>query len=179
MTKQVKVILGSVRTGRAGKVIADWVMKKSEEYDGNLEFELIDLKDVNLPFMDEPVPPMTSDSYTHEHTKNWSATIKAADALVIVTPEYNHGYPPVLKNAIDFLYHEWQGKAVGLVGYGGGGATHSIRQLREILVFTGMKPLEDQVTIGKIWEAVDKEGNVKPEYTRGDILDIFRQLESD
>ena len=104
--------------------------------------------------------------------------IKAADALVIVTPEYNHGYPPVLKNAIDFLYHEWQGMVVGLVGYGGGGATHSIRQFREILEFVGMKTLEAQVTIGQVWGAVDGKGNVKQENTRGDILELFRQIEN-
>ncbi len=177
MTKQVKVVLGSVRTGRAGKEIADWILKKSKEYTGNMEFELIDLKALDLPFMDEPTPPMTSDSYTHDHTRKWSAMIKASDALVIVTPEYNHGYPPALKNAIDFLYHEWQGMVVGLVGYGGSGATHSIRQLREILEFVGMKVLEDQVTIDQVWDAVDEKGNVKPENTRGDILDLFRQIE--
>ena len=174
MSKQVKVILGSIRPGRAGKTIADWVIKKSKEYDGDLAFELIDLKEVDLPFMDEPMPPMMSDDYANEHTKRWSAMIKNADALVIVTPEYNHGYPPVLKNAIDFLYNEWKDMPVGLVGYGGGGATHAIRQLREILEYVGMKVLEDPVTIGKIWDAVDEEGNVKPENTRGNILEVFR-----
>jgi NAD(P)H-dependent FMN reductase len=177
MTKKVKVILSSVRTGRAGKSIADWVMKKSEEYDGDLDFELIDLKEVNLPFMDEPVPAMMSDEYVNEHTKKWSEMMKSADALVIVTPEYNHGYPPSLKNAFDFLYNEWKDMPVAFVGYGGGGATDSIRQMREIIAFLGMKALDDQVTIGQIWEAVDDEGNVKPETMRGDILNLFKQLE--
>lgn len=178
MTKQVKVILGSVRTGRAGSAVADWVMKKSEEYSGDLEFELIDLKEVNLPFLDEPVPARQSNNYTQEHTKRWSAMIAAADALVIVTPEYNHGYPPVLKNAIDYLYNEWQDLPVGLVGYGGGGATLSIQQLRVILEFVGLKALEDQVTISKIWEALDEEGNVKADNISGDILGLFQQLEN-
>lgn len=178
MARKVKVILGSVRPNRAGKAIADWVMKQSETYEGDLEFELLDLMDVNLPFMDEPAPPMMSDDYVHEHTRKWSATIREADAFVIVTPEYNHGYPPVLKNAIDFLYSEWKDKPVAFVGYGGSGARDSIRQLREIIGFVGMKPLDDQVTIGQIWEAVDADGKVKEENIRGDIQSLFAQLEA-
>jgi NAD(P)H-dependent FMN reductase len=177
MARKVRVILGSVRPGRAGKPVADWIMKKARDYDGDLEFELVDLKDVDLPFLDEPVPPRMSDDYAHEHTKRWSEMMKDADALVVVTPEYNHGYPPVLKNAIDYLYNEWQGVAVGLVGYGGGGGTHAIRQLREVMDCVGMTVLEEQVTISRIWEALDEDGNVKPENTRGDIHELFRKLE--
>jgi NAD(P)H-dependent FMN reductase len=178
MATKVKVILGSVRTGRSGKPVADWVMRRAQDYDGDLEFELVDLKEVNLPFLDEPVPPRVSDEYAHEHTRRWSETVKDADALVVVTPEYNHGYPPVLKNAIDFLYNEWQGMPVGLVGYGGSGATHAIRQLREVMEVVGMKVLEDQVTISHIWEALDDDGNVKLKNTRGDIQELFRKLEN-
>jgi NAD(P)H-dependent FMN reductase len=177
MSKQVRVILGSVRPGRAGKAIADWVMKQAREYDGDLSFELIDLQDVNLPFLDEPVPAKMSDDYAHEHTRQWSVAIKAAQALIIVTPEYNRGYPPVLKNAIDFLYKEWQDMPVALVGYGGGGGTGALRQLREILAALDMKVLTDQVTISRIWDALDDDGNVKPETLRGDIFRLFQQLE--
>ena len=116
MIPKIKVIIGSVRTHRRGKPIADWIMRQAENYDGRLEFELVDLKGVNLPFLDEPVPPKTSDNYVHEHTRNWSAMMKEADGLILVTPEYNHGYSPALKNAIDFLYNEWQGMPVGVVG---------------------------------------------------------------
>ena len=177
MAPKVKVILGSVRTGRIGKPVADWVMRRAQEYDGDLEFELIDLKEVNLPFLDEPAPARRGHDYVHEHTKRWSKMIKDADALVIITPEYNHGYPPVLKNAIDFLYKEWNDLPVGLVGYGGGGATHSIRQLREVMELVKMKVLEYQVTIARIWEALDENGNVKPENIQGDIHELFRKLE--
>lgn len=178
MASKIKVIIGSVRTGRVGKSIADWVMRRSRDYDGDLEFELVDLREVNLPFLDEPIPPRMSDDYVHEHTKRWSKMMKDADALIFVTPEYNHGYPPVLKNAIDFLYNEWQGMPVGLVGYGGGGATDSIRQLREVMEVIGMKALDYQVSIGQIWEALDEDGNVRPENTRGDIKELFRKLEN-
>jgi len=178
MKKTVKIILGSVRTGRAGKAIADWVMKKSEEY-SNLNFELIDLKDVDLPFLDEPVPARMSNDYVHEHTKQWSKTIQEADAIIIVTPEYNSGYPPVLKNAIDFLYSEWNNMPVGLVGYGGAGGTNCLCQLIEVLNAVDMKVVDQKVTISEIWDAIDENGNVKPEKRQGDILTIFKQLENE
>ena len=175
--KRIKIILGSVRTNRAGKSVADWVIKEAQKYKGDLVFDYIDLKELNLPFMDEPLSPMASDAYIHDHTKFWSKIIKEADGLVFITPEYNHGYSPVLKNAIDFLYKEWLDKPVLLVGYGGSGARDSIRQLREILVFTGMKPLESQIGIGKIWEAFNGENELKPENIRGNIQQLLAELE--
>ncbi len=177
MPKQVGVIVGSVRTGRMGRPIADWVMTMGNLYEGELAFTLLDLKEIGLPFMDEPTPPMMSDDYAHEHTRRWSATIKACDALIIVAPEYNGGYAPVLKNAIDFLYKEWADLPAGIVAYSGGGPKNSISQLREILDKVGMNVLDDTVTIGKVWEAIDEDGNVKPEYMRGQITELFRALE--
>ena len=176
MLPKVKVIIGSVRTGRLGKPVADWIMRQAENYHGKLTFELVDLKDVNLPFLDEPVPPKISDDYVHEHTRKWSQMMKEADALIVVTPEYNYGYPPVLKNAIDFLYNEWQDMPVALVGYGGAGATKAIRQLREVMKAVGMKVLDYQVTIEQIWEAIDEKGEVKPKHLRGNIQELFEQL---
>jgi NAD(P)H-dependent FMN reductase len=179
MPKQVGVIIGSVRTGRMGKPIADWVMKMGELHKGDLAFKLLDLKDIDLPFMDEPAPPMMTDDYAHEHTRRWSGMIKACDALIIVAPEYNGGYAPVLKNAIDFLYKEWAGLTVGIVAYSGGGPKNSIRQIREILDRVGMNVLDHTVTIGNVWEAIDETGNVKSESMRGDINEIFTGLERD
>jgi len=177
MPKQVGVILGSVRTGRMGKPIADWVVKMGAMYEGDLAFRLLDLKEIDLPFMDEPTPAMMSDDYVHDHTRRWSSMIKACDALIIVAPEYNGGYAPVLKNAIDFLYNEWAGLPAGIVAYSGGGPKNSIRQLREILERVGMSVLDHTVTIGKSWEAIDADGNVKPETMRGEITEIFHGLE--
>ncbi len=177
MNKRVKVILGSVRSERAGINIAEWVMKEVKEYQGHLDFEFIDLKDLGLPFMDEPMSPMASDKYVHSHTKKWSQTIKDSDAFIFITPEYNHGYSPVLKNAIDFLFKEWKDKPAGFVGYGGSGARGSIRQLREVFNFIGLKVMEEQVGIGKIWEAVDEKGDVKKENIRGSLLTLLSQIE--
>lgn len=177
MSKKIKIILGSVRTERAGIHIATWVMCQIEKYQGKLDIELIDLKEINLPFMDEPVSPMASDNYVHEHTKQWSEIISKSDGFVFITPEYNHGYPPVLKNAIDFLFKEWQGKPVGFVGYGGSGARDSIRLMKEVIEFMGMKTINEQVGIGKIWDAFDDNGDVKKENIRGDIFKLLSELE--
>jgi NAD(P)H-dependent FMN reductase len=126
--------------------------------------------------MDEPVPPMASNNYVHEHTRNWSRIIDSSDGFIFITPEYNHGLSPVLKNAVDFLYQEWQEKPVALVGYGGSDARESIRQLREVLNTVGLKPLEDQIGIGKIWEAFDENASVKEDHIRGDIKKLIEKL---
>lgn len=178
MPKKITVILGSVRTGRAGKSVFEWFIDKTAEYGGDVEFSFVDLKELNLPFMDEPVSPMMSDNYVHEHTKAWSRTIAESDGFVFITPEYNHGYSPVLKNAIDFLFGEWKGKPVGLVGYGGSGARDSIRQLREILKFIGMRTLENQVGVMRIWEAFDENGKVKEENVVGDPAGLLAGIEA-
>lgn len=176
MSKQIGVILGSVRTGRAGKAIADWVMKNAQNCDENLTFRLIDLQEINLPFLDEPVPAMMSSEYVHEHTIKWSKIVNEIDGFIIVTPEYNHGYPPVLKNALDFLYSEWQGKSAALIGYGGGPAKDCIRQLSEVLTALGLNVLDKNISISKVWEALDDDGNMKPENIQGNILDIINQF---
>lgn len=174
--KKIKIILGSVRTNRAGKAVADWVVKNINKNETAVNFELIDLININLPFMDEPVSPMASKNYVHEHTKKWSRIIDSSDGFIFITPEYNHGVSPVLKNAVDFLYQEWRDKPVALIGYGGSGARDSIRQLREILDFVGLKPLENQIGIGKIWEAFDENGNINAKLVRGDLNELVEKL---
>jgi NAD(P)H-dependent FMN reductase len=96
------------------------------------EYELIDLKDVNLPLLDEPVPP-SQGKYSKPHTRAWAEKINSFDAFVFVTPEYNHGIPGALKNAIDFLYGEWNNKAAGFVAYGSAGGTRAVEQLRLVM----------------------------------------------
>lgn len=175
--KKILVILASTRPGRAGEGISNWVIAESKKYDGNLSFTLIDLKALDLPFLDEPFPPMMGKPYTHEHSRNWSQLVDHSDGFIIVTPEYNHGYPASLKNALDFLYKEWVGKKVGLVGYGGSGARESIRQIKEVLSSMKMKPLYTQVGISDIWEAFDDDGKLKIEKIHGDINELFKELE--
>ncbi len=114
---RLHVIIGSVRPVRVGLPVGLWVEAQAKA-DGRFEVTLVDLAEVNLPFLDEPEMPHLG-KYTHEHTKAWSRTIDAADAFIFVMPEYNAGVSPALKNALDFLSAEWKHKAVGLVSYGG------------------------------------------------------------
>jgi NAD(P)H-dependent FMN reductase len=131
MMLRVAILTGSTRPGRKSLDVAKWVYEKAKERTG-MEFEIVDIKDYDLPLLDEPVPPSMG-QYSKEHTKKWSATINGFDAFVFVTPEYNHGIPGVLKNAIDFLYKEWNNKAAGIVSYGSIGGARSAEQLRLVM----------------------------------------------
>src|SRR5258708_36559191 len=116
-TPVLQIIIGSTRPGRVGPAVADWIYERAIAH-GGFSVELIDLAEVNLPLFDEPKHPRLRD-YTHQHTKDWSAPISRADGFIFVAPKYNYGFNAAIKNAIDYLHGEWQGKAVGFVSYGG------------------------------------------------------------
>jgi NAD(P)H-dependent FMN reductase len=128
---RIAIIIGSTRPGRNGEAVAKWVNEIAQRR-SEAEFELVDIKDFNLPLLDEPVPPSLG-QYTKEHTKAWAAKIDSFDAYVFVTPEYNHGTSGALKNAIDFVYKEWNNKAAGFVGYGGTSGTRAVESLRLVM----------------------------------------------
>ncbi len=127
---RIGVILGSTRPGRRGEQVARWVMDIARRR-GDGEFELVDLADYPLPHLDEPLPPSMG-QYQNAHTQNWAATIGRFDGFVFVTPEYNHSTSGVLKNAIDYLYAEWNNKAMGVVSYGAVGGARAAEHLRLI-----------------------------------------------
>lgn len=127
----VGIIMGSTRPGRKAEAVARWVHGiASKRSDAN--YELIDIAEFNLPLLDEPVPP-SMHQYSKPHTKTWAAKIAPLDAFVFVTPEYNHGISGALKNAIDFLFAEWNNKAAGFVGYGSAGGARAIESLRLVM----------------------------------------------
>jgi NAD(P)H-dependent FMN reductase len=128
---RIAIITGSTRPGRVSEVVAQWVVDIARRR-RDAEFELVDIGEHALPMFDEPLPPSFG-QYTHEHTKQWAARIASFDGFVFVTPEYNHGYPAALKNAIDFLHNEWNHKAAGFVSYGGLSGVRSVEQLRVVL----------------------------------------------
>ena len=128
---RVAIIIGSTRAGRKADAVAKWVYEISQKR-SDAEFELVDIKDFDLPLLDEPMSPMMG-QYTHEHTKKWSEKIWSFDAYVFVTPEYNHGTSGALKNAIDYLYREWVNKAAGFVGYGGAAGVRAVENLRLVM----------------------------------------------
>lgn len=131
---KIGIIIWSTRSNLICRSIAKWIMQEMQHE--NLELGLIDLADVNLPFLDEPNIPAHHD-YQKDHTKAWSKIISSYDGFVIVFPQYNCGYPAVLKNAIDFLYDEWIGKPVSLICYGNHGGAQGFLAMR--LVTQGLK----------------------------------------
>jgi NAD(P)H-dependent FMN reductase len=139
------VIIGSTRPGRVGEAVAKWVHELAAKHGGG-EFELVDLRDFNLPLLDEPVPPSRG-QYSKPHTKAWAAKVESFDGFVFVTPEYNHGPSGALKNAIDFLYREWTNKAAGFVGYGSAGGVRAVEQLRLVMAEVQVATVRNQVAL--------------------------------
>jgi NAD(P)H-dependent FMN reductase len=142
---KIAIIIGSTRPGRNGEAVAKWACEIAEKR-SDAEFELVDIKDFNLPLLDEPVPAAMG-NYSKPHTKAWGAKIDSFDGYVFVTPEYNHGINGALKNAIDFLYREWNNKAAGFVGYGGAGAARAISQLRAVMAYLQVATVQNQVQL--------------------------------
>jgi NAD(P)H-dependent FMN reductase len=143
---RVVIILGSTRPGRNGEAVAKWVYDIAKRRT-DAEFEYLDIKDYNLPLLDEPIPPSLG-KYSKEHTKAWAAKIDSFDAFVFVTAEYNHGIPGALKNAIDFLYKEWNNKVAGFVSYGGGAlGTRAVEQLRLVMAELQVATVRAQVQL--------------------------------
>jgi NAD(P)H-dependent FMN reductase len=142
---KVAAITGSTRPGRVGEAVARWVHELAQKR-GHAEFELVDIKDFNLPLLDEPVPP-SQGKYSKEHTKKWAAKVASFDGYVFVTPEYNHGIAGALKNAIDFLYAEWNNKAAGFVGYGSAGGVRAVEHLRLVMAEVQVATVRNQVML--------------------------------
>ncbi len=142
---KVAIIIGSTRPGRVGESVARWVFEMAQKRQ-DAEFELVDIKDFNLPLLDEPVPP-SQGKYSQPHTRAWAARIAPFDAFVFVTPEYNHGTSGALKNALDFLYAEWNNKAAGFVGYGSAGGTRAVEQLRLVMGELQVADVRNQVML--------------------------------
>ena len=142
---RVAVILGSTRPGRNGEAVTKWVYDIAKKRT-DAEFEYVDIKGYNLPLLDEPISPSLG-QYSKEHTKAWAAKIDSFDAFVFVTAEYNHGIPGALKNAMDFLYREWNNKVAGFIGYGGAGGVRSVEQLRLVLAELQVATVRAQVQL--------------------------------
>ncbi len=142
---KVAIILGSTRPGRNGEAVARWVHQLAQKRT-DAEFELVDLQDFNLPLLDEPVPPSMG-QYSKPHTKAWAAKIAPFDAFVFVTPEYNHGPSGALKNALDYLYVEWNNKAAGFVSYGSAGGARAVEQLRLVMAELQIADVRSQVML--------------------------------
>ena len=142
---RVAIIVGSTRPGRKADAVARWVHDIASQRT-DAEYEIVDLQDFNLPLLDEPIPP-SQNKYSKPHTKAWAAKIEGFDAFVFVTPEYNHATSGALKNAIDFLYKEWNNKPAGFVGYGAAGGTRAVENLRLVMGEVQVADVRQQVAL--------------------------------
>ena len=144
----ISVIIGSTRQGRFSERPAEWILKHLKKR-SEVDARLLDLRDYPMPFFDQPVPPATPGRphYEHEVVKKWTAAIAQSDGFVFVTPEYNYGPAAVLKNAIDWVYPEWNRKAVGFVSYGSAMGARGVQQLRETAIELQLAPVRSSVHI--------------------------------
>lgn len=172
--------MGSTRQGRFVDQPAKWIFEKLKKKE-DVDAELIDLRDWPLPFFDEPVSPsmmrMMKKDYVSELGKKWAKKIGEADGYIIVTPEYNHGYTAVLKNAIDYVYNEWNNKPVAFVSYGGtGGGTRSVQQLRQVAIELQMVPIRNGVHFPMYWTKLDDKGNLQTDSYNDNAEGLLNQL---
>jgi NAD(P)H-dependent FMN reductase len=147
---RIGIILGSTRPNRNGEQVARWVYDNAS-LRSDADFELVDLRDYPLPHLDEPLPPSLG-QYQNDHTRQWADKIASFDGFVIVTPEYNHSTSGVLKNAIDYLYAEWNNKAVGFVSYGSVGGARAVEHLRLVAGELQLADVRQQVALSLITE---------------------------
>lgn len=159
-TTRILLIVASTRPGRLGPAVADWFLRTTRDATG-ASIEVADLATVGLPLLDEPEHPATG-RYVHEHTRAWSRTVAAADAFVVVTPEYNYGMPASLKNAIDYLYDEWAWKPIGFVSYGNTSAgTRGVQMSKQVATTVRLVPIGATVAL-RIADNVDEGGAARP-----------------
>jgi NAD(P)H-dependent FMN reductase len=171
---RIGIILGSTRPNRNGEQVAKWVYDIASRR-GDAEFELVDLRDYPLPHLDEPVPPAMG-QYQNEHTRQWADKIASFDGFVFVTPEYNHSTSGVLKNAIDYLYAEWNNKAVGFVSYGGAGGARAAEHLRLVVGELQMADVRQQVTLSLLTEFENFSVFKPGDYSRAALETLLDQV---
>src|SRR5690625_2000107 len=140
---KVAIIIGSTRPDRVGESVGRWVYEQAIERT-DATFELIDLHEINLPLLDEPASP-SQGRYSQPHTQAWARKIAPFDAFIFVTAEYNHSIPAALKNALDFIFAEWNNKAAGFVSYGSVGGARAVEHLRLVASTLAMAHVRNQV----------------------------------
>ncbi|AQU70428.1 NADPH-dependent FMN reductase [Streptomyces niveus] len=159
MTLKIAIVLGSTRPGRNGEAVAKWANDIAARRD-DAEFELVDIADFKLPHLDEIVPPAMG-QYSQDHTLAWAEKVASFDGYLFVTPEYNHSTSGALKNAIDFVYAEWNNKAAGFVSYGSVGGTRAVEHLRLIMSELQVATVRSQVALSLYTDFVSVSGVVE------------------
>ncbi len=172
--KKILMIIGSVRETRKGVKISKWAMSKNVNKDINLV--IADLVDMNLPHYNEPGSPRRNTDYKYEETRNWSELVASADGFIFVTPEYNGYFTGAMKDAIDYLYHEWENKPFGIIGYGSKGASRAAIHLETLLTDAfKMVKISPDIKINKVWDAF-KGDEVNEEYIEGHVAEMMNRF---
>jgi NAD(P)H-dependent FMN reductase len=178
---KIAIIVGSTRPGRNGKAVADWVMAQTADR-LDTRYELVDLADHPLPLLDEPVPAAISGLYANDHTKAWAAVIAGYDGFVFVSPEYNHSVSGALKNAIDYLYAEWNNKAAAFVSYGTVGGARAVEHLRAVCSELQIAHVRQQLAFSRITDFenyFESSSKFTPAaYFKDQATMMFEQLEA-
>lgn len=172
---RIAVVIASSRPQRVGPTVAAWVMEQIGQREG-ATYDLVDLAEQDLPNLDEP-EPASSGRYTQEHTRAWAERIAGYDGFVVVTPEYNRGMPGQLKNALDFLYAEWNDKAAGIVAYGSSGGLRVVEQLKSVLGELQVATVRAQVSISIYDDMRDFTVMTPRDFQAGNLAEMLRQLE--
>jgi len=178
---KLMIILGSSRHGRKGEIIGTWVRTKAQE-DGRFEIDFVDTQTLELPFFDEPLSPFTmrdtGQQYTHPEGEAWASRIGKAECFILITPEYNHGYPAVLKNALDWVGREWGDKPVAFVSYSSQitGGARAVEQLRPVVTELGMIQVANAIHIPRIAEAFGNNGEPVNEKANESLKKMFNEL---
>lgn len=133
----IQIIVGSVREGRTAIKLAEWAKQSIQNLNSQLDVEIVDLKAWDLPFFAGATPPMMG-IYDQPKQQEWAAQIAKGDAFILISPEYNHGYSPALKNALDYLGKEWQGKPAAYISYGATNGSRSVDQIRQVATYMGL-----------------------------------------
>ena len=171
----LKIITSTTRPGRKGPAVANWVAGIAASFP-DLNIEVVDLGELNLPMFDEPLHPAMR-QYQHAHTKAWSSLIDSADAFIFVTAEYNFAIPAPLKNALDYLFHEWTHKPAGIVSYGGiSGGTRGAQMLKQVLSTLKMFALYETVILPHYSQYMENDQFVGNEIATGAAHTMIKEL---
>ena len=175
------IVICSTRPGRIGLPVGQWFADRAVAH-GAFDVEILDLAEIGLPLMNEPNHPRLR-QYTQQHTKDWSATIDACDAFAFVMPEYNHGFNAPLKNAFDYLHHEWRYKPVGFVSYGGVSAgLRAVQMIKQVVTAVKMTPVVEAVSIPFVAQFLDDEDRIQANATMEEaataMLDELARVEA-
>ena len=173
---RLAVIVGSTRPNRMAPAVAQWVLENAQNR-ADAEYELVDIADFDLPLLDEAYPPAMG-RYEKEHTKKWAEKIASFDGFIFVTPEYNHSVPGALKNAVDYLYAEWNNKSIGFVSYGSAGGTRAVEAWRLIAAELQMADVRAQVFLSFGTDFASMTEFAPTEGSTGALDSVYEQVET-